>query len=100
MEYIALLITLAYVTPPNVRKLAWGNPDCSGASPLEKPKVSFTPKRATDGRPYGVFLCALVGADGLAAARSRSRSDTALWCHSLRSRRFATSASRDEAKLT
>ena len=27
----------------------------------------------------------------LAAARSRSRSDTTLWCHSLRSRRFATS---------
>ena len=26
----------------------------------------------------------------LAAARSRSRSDTTLWCHSLRSRRFAT----------
>ena len=27
----------------------------------------------------------------LAAARSRSRSDTTPWCHSLRSRRFATS---------
>ena len=33
----------------------------------------------------------IVGGDGLAAARSRSGSDTALWCHSLPSRRFATS---------
>ena len=36
-----------------------------------------------------------VGGDGLAAARSRSGSDTALWCHSLPSRRFATSTPRE-----
>ena len=35
----------------------------------------------------------------LAAARSRSRSDTTLWCHSLRSRRFATSTVRDRQKI-
>ena len=35
-----------------------------------------------------------VGTDGLAAARSRSRSDTTPWYHSLRSRRFATSTAR------
>ena len=44
----------------------------------------FTPK----------LVLRFVGGDGLAAARSRSGSDTALWCHSLPSRRFATSTPR------
>ena len=39
----------------------------------------------------------LVGIDGLAAARSRSGSDTAPRCHSLPSRRFATAAIRFSA---
>ena len=43
--------------------------------------------------PFGLYKNHRVSrvAEGLAAARSRSRSDTTQWCHSFRSRRFATS---------
>ena len=55
--------------------------------------------------PYGLSatlrkLITLVGTGGLAAARSRSRSDNALRCHSLRSRRFATPTVRNIVRFT
>ena len=44
------------------------------------------------GEAFGKILPNKRDAEGLAAARSRSRSDNTLCCHSLRSRRYATSS--------
>jgi len=44
-------------------------------------------------RRYGAKTLSFPGRRVLVATRSRSRSDTTPWCHSLRSRRFATSTS-------
>ena len=44
-------------------------------------------------RRYGAKTLSFSGRRVLVATRSRSRSDTTPWCHSLRLRRFATSTS-------
>ncbi len=84
-------------TPPNGEE---NRISSGGASPSPTEIANVTNNGRIISSPTGLqqtewHILTHVGTGGLAAARSRAGSDTALRCHSLPSRRFATSTVRE-----